>query len=94
MNDKSLKFRVFTGFKTDHNGCSTCECEEPCEGFACPAGTSCVVAKDPECLSGSGLCDSDPICKPNVLYSNPCKVGTPLTSNTTDEVLFCEEGVK
>lgn len=82
-----------TGFKTDHNGCNTCECEEPCEGFACPTGTSCVVAKDPECLSGSGLCDSEPICKPNVLYSNPCRIGTPLTSNATDEVLFCEEGV-
>lgn len=80
------------GFKTDHNGCSTCECEEPCEGFICPAGSSCVVAKDPKCLSGSGLCQSDPICKPNIVYSNPCEHGTPLTSNTTDEVLFCQEG--
>lgn len=80
------------GFKTDHNGCSTCECEEPCEGFNCPAGFSCVVAKDPKCLSGSGLCQSEPICKPNIIYSNPCSQGTPLTSNATDEVLFCHEG--
>lgn len=80
------------GFKTDHKGCNTCECEEPCEGFSCSAGFSCVVAKDPKCLSGGGLCQSEPICKPNIIYSNPCSQGTPLTSNATDEVMFCHEG--
>lgn len=60
------------GFKTDHNGCSTCECEEPCEGYICSLGSKCVVAKDPQCISNSGLCQSEPICQPDLLYSNPC----------------------
>ena len=60
------------GFKTDHNGCNTCECELPCEGFICPVGSRCVVAKDPKCTSGSGLCLSEPICQPDLIYSNPC----------------------
>lgn len=80
------------GFKNDHNGCSTCECSEPCEGFGCPLQSHCEVAKDPKCLSDSGLCLSEPVCKPDIVYSNPCDNGTPLTSNFTDEVLFCHEG--
>jgi hypothetical protein len=35
-------------------------------------GSKCVIAKDPKCTSGSGLCQSEPICQPDLLYSNPC----------------------
>jgi hypothetical protein len=80
------------GFKHDHNGCSTCECSEPCEGFLCPMGSHCEVATDPKCTSGSGLCASEPVCKPNLVYSNPCDIGTPLADNVTGEVMFCNEG--
>ncbi|XP_058812008.1 uncharacterized protein LOC131676744 [Topomyia yanbarensis] len=77
------------GFKNDHNGCPTCECSEPCEGFICPSGSHCEVAKDPKCTSFSGLCSSEPVCKPDLVYSNPCEMGTPLADNVTGELLYC-----
>ncbi|XP_065072539.1 uncharacterized protein LOC135696926 [Ochlerotatus camptorhynchus] len=79
------------GFKNDHNGCPTCECSEPCEGFLCPSGSHCEVAKDPKCASFSGLCSSEPICKPDLVYSNPCEMGTPLADNATGELLYCHQ---
>ncbi|EGK97145.1 AGAP004333-PB, partial [Anopheles gambiae str. PEST] len=80
------------GFKNDHNGCPTCECSEPCEGYLCPAGSHCEVAKDPKCEAYSGLCSSEPVCKPDLVYSNPCEIGTPLADNVTGELLFCHMG--
>lgn len=80
------------GFKIDHNGCSTCECSDPCEGYQCSPGSHCEVAKDPECQSGSALCASEPVCKPDLVYSNPCEVGTPLVHNVSGQVLFCLQG--
>uniref|UniRef100_A0A182NCM9 Thyroglobulin type-1 domain-containing protein n=1 Tax=Anopheles dirus TaxID=7168 RepID=A0A182NCM9_9DIPT len=77
------------GFKNDHNGCPTCECSEPCEGYLCPGGSHCEVAKDPKCEAYSGLCSSEPVCKPDLVYSNPCEIGTPLADNVTGELLFC-----
>ncbi len=79
------------GFKPDHNGCPSCECSEPCEGFLCPMGTHCEVAKDPECRSQSALCASLPVCKPNFAYTNPCEIGVPLTDNSTGEVMNCRQ---
>lgn len=79
------------GFKNDHNGCPTCECSEPCEGFKCPMGSHCEVARDSECISGSSLCASEPICKPDLVYSNPCDIGTPLADNSTGEVFYCHQ---
>lgn len=80
------------GFKSDHNGCPTCECSEPCEGFLCPSGSHCEVAKDPSCASFSGLCSSEPVCKPDLVYSNPCELGTPLADNVTGELAYCHLG--
>lgn len=77
------------GFKVDHNGCATCECSDPCEGFACATGLHCEVARDPQCTSGSSLCASEPICKPDIAISNPCEIGTPMVNNVTSEVVFC-----
>ncbi|XP_034660156.1 uncharacterized protein LOC117896182 [Drosophila subobscura] len=79
------------GFKNDHNGCPTCECSEPCEGFKCALGSHCEVATDPLCESGSSLCASWPVCKPDLAYSNPCDVGTPLSDTATGEVMYCFE---
>ncbi|KAH8360251.1 hypothetical protein KR093_011467 [Drosophila rubida] len=79
------------GFKNDHNGCPTCECSEPCEGFKCAIGSHCEVATDPLCESGSSLCSSWPVCKPDLAYSNPCDVGTPLSDTVTGEVMYCFE---
>ncbi|XP_055903393.1 uncharacterized protein LOC129939416 isoform X2 [Eupeodes corollae] len=79
------------GFKNDHNGCPTCECSEPCEGFKCPGGSHCEVATDPLCESGSALCSSWPVCKPDFVYSNPCEVDSPLQDNVTGEIFYCSE---
>ncbi|EDW80868.1 uncharacterized protein Dwil_GK11329 [Drosophila willistoni] len=79
------------GFKNDHNGCPSCECSEPCEGFKCSIGSHCEVATDPLCESGSSLCASWPVCKPDLAYSNPCDVGTPLSDTATGEVMYCFE---
>ncbi|XP_001993789.3 uncharacterized protein LOC6567649 [Drosophila grimshawi] len=79
------------GFKNDHNGCPTCECSEPCEGFKCALGSHCEVATDPLCESGSSLCASWPVCKPDLAYSNPCDVGTPLSDTVSGEVMYCFE---
>lgn len=77
------------GFKNDHNNCPTCECSEPCEGYQCPNGFHCEVAKDAKCASGSNLCAAEPVCKPDIVYSNPCEIGTPFVNNATDEVFYC-----
>lgn len=78
--------------QNDHNNCPTCECAEPCEGFLCPVGSQCEVATDPLCKSGSSLCASWPVCKPSLAYSNPCEVGTPLSDNVTNEIIYCYNG--
>lgn len=49
------------------------------------------MAKDPQCTSGSSLCASEPICKPDIVYSNPCDIGTPLSDNITSEVFYCRQ---
>lgn len=77
------------GFKNDHNNCPTCECSDPCEGYHCSNGFHCEVAKDAKCTSGSSLCAAEPVCKPDIVYSNPCEIGTPLADNATDEVIYC-----
>jgi len=77
--------------QNDHNGCPTCECSEPCDGFKCSIGSHCEVATDPLCESGSSLCASWPVCKPDLVYSNPCDVGTPLSDAATGEVMYCFE---
>lgn len=51
----------------------------------------CEVANDPLCPSGSSLCASWPVCKPDLVYSNPCEIGTPLSDNRTGEVFYCFE---
>lgn len=94
MCDKNICASVCEyGFKIDHNQCPTCECSEPCEGFACAAGSHCEVAKDPQCRSSSALCASEPVCKPDLVYTNPCDEGIPLASNKTGEVFYCRNGL-
>ncbi|XP_026479237.1 LOW QUALITY PROTEIN: multiple epidermal growth factor-like domains protein 6 [Ctenocephalides felis] len=84
------------GFKDDENGCPTCECEEPCSGYNCPAGHSCTVARDASCEMGGGerLCESVPVCRPDVLYSNPCTNGAPLTLQNSTQPVHCDEESK
>lgn len=54
-------------------------------------GAHCEVAVDPECYDSS-LCSSEPVCKPNLVYSNPCEIGVPLADNGTSELLYCHQG--
>lgn len=88
---KSTKIFV-SNFQNDHNGCPTCECSDPCENFQCGAGSHCEVAVDPDCSFDSSLCASEPVCKPNLVYSNPCDYGVPLADNVTAELVYCHKG--
>lgn len=78
------------GFKNDHNGCPSCECSEPCEGYQCSPGFHCEVIKNANCSLGPTLCSSEPICKPNIVYSNPCNYGTPLVNESSDGTVYCK----
>lgn len=53
----------------------------------------CEVARDVGCTSGSALCASIPVCKPDLVYSNPCEIDSPLTDNITGEVFYCYQGM-
>ncbi|KAI8425328.1 hypothetical protein MSG28_007100 [Choristoneura fumiferana] len=66
------------GYKSA-NGCPTCECDDPCEGFPCPDGEECIRVKDADCTGE--LCTGYPVCRPRVSYENPCEVGVPATDD-------------
>uniref|UniRef100_A0A2R5L5B6 Uncharacterized protein n=1 Tax=Ornithodoros turicata TaxID=34597 RepID=A0A2R5L5B6_9ACAR len=63
------------GFKVGQDGCTTCKCNDPCEG---------VVCMDPkeECTLAKVNCITEPcpplaLCRPRV--ENPCPFGEPMT---------------
>lgn len=49
------------GFKLGDDGCHTCKCDDPCDGYTCPEDEECVNVKEISC-SGF-LCPSLPVCK-------------------------------
>lgn len=75
------------GFKMDEDGCQTCNCDDPCEGFSCGLEEECIAVKDSSCTDF--LCATVPVCRPKVLYNNPCEVGTPLTDTITESPITC-----
>ncbi|XP_017786716.1 PREDICTED: balbiani ring protein 3-like [Nicrophorus vespilloides] len=75
------------GFKLDDDGCHTCKCDDPCEGYACPEDEECVNVKDSSCMDF--LCPSLPVCRPKQVYTNPCISGTPLTDDLSGAPIAC-----
>ncbi|XP_074103545.1 uncharacterized protein LOC141530382 [Cotesia typhae] len=65
------------GFKVDEAGCSTCECDNPCEGFPCPADQECVLNRENGCPDF--LCPTTPECRAKKSYKSPCVTGAPLS---------------
>ncbi|XP_045503033.1 balbiani ring protein 3 isoform X1 [Colias croceus] len=65
------------GYKSGADGCATCECDDPCEGFPCAGGEECVRVRDADCTGE--FCTGYPVCRPRVSYENPCEVGVPAT---------------
>ncbi|KAF5273134.1 hypothetical protein FQA39_LY07624 [Lamprigera yunnana] len=82
------------GFKLDENNCPTCKCDDPCEGYTCPEDEECVVVRESTC--SDFLCPTLPVCRPKIVYVNPCKDGTPLTDDLSGVPISCglrtEEG--
>ncbi|TMS37456.1 hypothetical protein L596_004385 [Steinernema carpocapsae] len=72
------------GFEKDSNGCSTCECSNPCKNVACSNFQICVP-HPVECLGG-GPCLPVPRC-----IINACPQGSPVIDTSTFEPVFCRE---
>ena len=72
------------GFKTDVNGCPTCQCDDPCLQLACPEGKECVMR--PENCTGRH-CPLHPQCRP--VFVPPCAFGQHLTNEATGEAVDC-----
>lgn len=49
------------GFKLGDDGCHTCKCDDPCDGYTCPEDEECVNVKEANC--SDFLCPSLPVCK-------------------------------
>ncbi|CAH1111232.1 unnamed protein product [Psylliodes chrysocephalus] len=75
------------GFKVDEDGCHTCKCDDPCDGFMCPEDEECVNVKESSC--SDFLCPSVPVCRPKAVYANPCETGTPLTDDLRGAPVAC-----
>ncbi|KAJ8960315.1 hypothetical protein NQ318_004047, partial [Aromia moschata] len=75
------------GFKLDDDGCHTCKCDDPCDGYMCPEDEECVNVKESSCTDF--LCPSLPVCRPKAVYANPCDSGTPLTDDLSGAPVAC-----
>lgn len=54
------------GFKMDEDGCQTCNCDDPCEGFSCGLEEECIAVKDSSCTDF--LCATVPVCKHMLIF--------------------------
>lgn len=75
------------GFKMDEDGCPTCKCDDPCEGYSCPEDEECVNVKEATCTDF--LCPTIPVCRPKAVYTNPCKNGIPLMDDIRGTPITC-----
>ncbi|XP_076257897.1 uncharacterized protein LOC143194965 [Rhynchophorus ferrugineus] len=75
------------GFKLGDDGCHTCKCDDPCDGYICPEDEECVNVKESNC--NDFLCPSLPVCRPKAVYANPCEQGTPLTDDLSGAPVAC-----
>lgn len=70
------------GYLVNAAGCRTCECRDPCNDIACPAGEECQLMKV-ECIDEP--CPKMPLCIPQ--RESICSEGSPFKRNNQD--LIC-----
>ncbi|EFA05918.2 zonadhesin isoform X2 [Tribolium castaneum] len=75
------------GFKLDEDGCPTCKCDDPCDGYMCPEDEECINVKESTCTDF--LCPTLPVCRPKTIYANPCDQGAPLTDDISGAPVAC-----
>lgn len=80
------------GFKSDSQGCATCECDNPCEQLVCPEGEQCLMKRDASCPAGVKRCPMSPQCRR--IFVPPCAFGRHLSNEATEEPVSCTVGSK
>ncbi|XP_022255570.1 balbiani ring protein 3-like [Limulus polyphemus] len=73
------------GLKLDENGCSLCECADPCRDVTCSSPVEECRLVQLTCITEP--CPPVPLCLPPI--SNPCQIGEPLIDVNSGNELKC-----
>lgn len=75
------------GYRSDSDGCTLCECEDPCKEINCPNESTCVVMKEDPCISGN----CPPIATCLRRTEARCREGSPLVDVVSGRPVTCSQ---